>query len=267
MSLKIFIYIIINILFLFLAFASGLFFSRRGRMAANASIVAGAMLLAFQLYVYYYPEVEYALFWFADYAYFRWWGICGAFLIIGARFDGLKIKSEMLPKLFLVMAFLVMVFAWRLTIFSANNDFDEAGYFKGVFLQSTGYTCAPCSCALLLRTLGVKTTEKEMAALCLTQERGTEHINIPRGLRLKLDPEIYEVRLTREKWEGLKNIPTPFIANIFIPEILLHTVAVTGVGTDEIYFADSLSGKKRRYKKDEFLKAWDEIVVYVIRKR
>jgi len=261
-----FIYILLNFLFFAACFKTGRFTAARWPDAAKLTAFTGLFILALQIMLYFNTDIEYKLFGFNDYSYFRWWGVSGAFLIIGSGYDEMKNRSARLPSLYLTLAVLVYVFLLRLTVFNTNNDFDQAGFFKGLCLQSTGYTCAPASCVTLLSRFGVKAGEKEMSKLCLTQVRGTEYIDIARGLKLKLDPDKYDVRLTRETWDGLASIPKPFIANIFISEDILHAVTVIETGTSEVYFADSLLGKFRRLKKDEFLKTWDRFVIYVVKK-
>ena len=259
-------YFSINIFIFTACFAAARFIAFKGIRAAKISAFTGLSILALQIILYFNTHIEYALLGFNDYSYFRWWGVAGAFIIIGSGYDEMKNRGRRLPLLYLTLAFLVYVFLWRLTIFNTGNDFDQAGFFKGLCLQSTGYTCAPASCATLLKEFGVKTDEREMSKLCLTQVRGTEYIDIARGLKLKLDADKYEVRLTRENWESLAAIPKPFITNIYILDDILHSVAMFEVGTSEVYFADSLAGKFRRLKKADFLKNWDGFVISVNKK-
>jgi len=259
-------YFLINLFFFALCFSASRAIASKGLRAAKFSAFTGLFILAAQIILYFNTHIEYALFGFADYSFFRWWGVAGAFIITGAGYDEMKSRSKRLPALYLTLAVLVYIFLWRLTIFNTDNEFDQAGFFKGMCIQSTGYTCAPASCATLLNRFGVKAGEKEMSGLCLTQVRGTEYIDIARGLKLKLDPDKYEVRLTRENWDTLASIPRPFITNIYILDDILHAVTMFEVGTSEVYFADSLAGKFRRLKKEEFLKNWDRFVISVYKK-
>ncbi|HNY13158.1 MAG TPA: cysteine peptidase family C39 domain-containing protein [Candidatus Wallbacteria bacterium] len=260
------LYFLANILFFALCFYAGRSAASKGPRFAKFSAFTGLFILALQITLYFNTDIEYKLLGFNDYSYFRWWGVAGAFIITGSGYDEIKKRTPRLPMLYLILTFLVYAFLWRLTIFNTDNEFDQAGFFKGLCLQSTGYTCAPASCVTLLSRFGVKSDEREMAKLCLTQVRGTEYIDIVRGLNLKLDADKYEVRLTRETWNTLGSIPKPFITNIYILDDILHSVTMFDIGTSEVYFADSLAGKFRRLKKDEFLKNWDRFVIYVIKK-
>ncbi len=87
-----------------------------------------------------------------------------------------------------------------------------------------------------------------------------------RGLRLKLDPDKYEVKLTRENYDSLQNINAPFITNIYVLDNILHTVTVLSVDTQQVELADSLEGRIVIYKKDKFIKAWENLVVHVKKK-
>lgn len=67
---------------------------------------------------------------------------------------------------------------------------------NGVCRSTSKYTCSPASAATLLRRYGIKTSEAEMARLCLTR-RGTTWQGIYRGLRLKLDEQPLDQKLPR----------------------------------------------------------------------
>lgn len=258
------VYVTINIIFIAALFALGRKLAAAAGKAGEYSAVAAAfaMMLA-QVYLYYRPEIEILVFPFIDYAYFRWWGASFIFLALGARYDKIKAENFKLAPLLVIMAFLAVVFLWRITVFNTDNEFDEAGFFRDVCFQSTGHTCSPAACVLLLKTFGVDAGEAEMSKLCLTQATGTEYINIVRGLRLKLDPARYEVKLTRETWDTLKGLTLPFITNIYVLDGILHTVTALDVGTDEITLADPLEGRTAVYKKEKFIEAWERLVVHV----
>ncbi|HOT75313.1 MAG TPA: cysteine peptidase family C39 domain-containing protein [Candidatus Wallbacteria bacterium] len=236
---------------------------RLGRAAHYSAVAAGFLMMGAQVYFYYNPQIEARVFSYIDYPYFRWWGASFIFLVIGARYDKLKAESPNFAALVTVMAFLAVAFLWRISIFNADNNFDEAGYFRGVCFQSTGHTCSAAACVQLLKSFGVKAGEAEMSKLCLTQITGTEYINIVRGLKLKLDKDIYEVDLTSETWDNLKNLTLPFITNIYVLDGILHTVTVTAVNTAEVTLADPLEGRFVTYKKEKFIKAWEKLVIHV----
>ncbi len=235
------------------------------RVQYSVIAVTFIMMLA-QIYLYRRPEIEIKIFNFNDYIYFRWWGMAFIFSAIGVRYEKIKTDSKITASLFIVLAVLAVIYLWRITIFNTDNNFDEAGFFRGVCFQSSGHTCSAAACVFMLDKLGVKAGETEMSKLCLTQVTGTEYINIVRGLRLKLDSDKYEVKLTRENYDSLQNISTPFITNIYVLDNILHTVTVLSVDANQVELADSLEGRIVIYKKDKFIKAWENLVVHVKKK-
>ncbi len=74
-----------------------------------------------------------------------------------------------------------------------------------VCIQTSGHTCSAACAATLLKSYGIKTTEQEMAELCLTRQ-GTHWKGLYRGLKMKTsgtawDVEVFECSLDelREK--------------------------------------------------------------------
>lgn len=59
------------------------------------------------------------------------------------------------------------------------------GILWPICLQTTPYTCSAAASATLLNTIGVETTEQEMATLCLTKS-GTTWLGLYHGLSTKL---------------------------------------------------------------------------------
>jgi len=54
-----------------------------------------------------------------------------------------------------------------------------------VCMQTSQASCTPAAAATLLRQHGIRTTEQEMALLCLTSRDGTQMLGLYRGLKLK----------------------------------------------------------------------------------
>lgn len=66
---------------------------------------------------------------------------------------------------------------------------------EGVCLQTSESTCSAASAATLLAHCGVKTSESEMARLCLTRRWGTSTWGVYRGLKLKTSGTRCRVRV------------------------------------------------------------------------
>ena len=71
-------------------------------------------------------------------------------------------------------------------------------------VQTTPATCSPAAAATLLRAHGIAATEAEMAALCLTRERGTAALGLYRGLKLKTAGTPWDVEVFHTDPAGLR---------------------------------------------------------------
>ena len=73
---------------------------------------------------------------------------------------------------------------------------------KAMQFQTTDETCSAASAANLLRLHGIKTSEYEMACLCLTRT-GTHWLGVYRGIKLKLADTPWDVVVEEFDVEGL----------------------------------------------------------------
>src|SRR5262245_18617879 len=64
---------------------------------------------------------------------------------------------------------------------------------RNVCLQTSRASCSPAAAATLLKRYGIKTSEQEMAMLCLTSDKGTSVHGLWRGLKLKTAGTGYDV--------------------------------------------------------------------------
>jgi hypothetical protein len=74
-----------------------------------------------------------------------------------------------------------------------------------VCLQTTPHTCSAASSATILYTLGIKTTEQEMAKLCLTKS-GTTWLGLYHGVSTKLMGTRHQVKFFEGSIAELKSI-------------------------------------------------------------
>jgi len=102
--------------------------------------------------------------------------------------------------------------------------------------QSTLFTCAPTACVCALSYVGIDTTEREMARLCLTRRAGTTRFNTYRGLVLKLSGTRWRPRMVEIAPEELCRKGS--IAVIDEPAVF-HAIAVIGTG-DGVILHDPL---------------------------
>lgn len=110
-----------------------------------------------------------------------WWRVPG-----GTIRRGIIIGS-------LVVVCLVAIYAPILSVPPKMNDRWE----HGVCLQTSRASCSPAAAATLLKEYNIKTTEQEMALLCLTSDKGTSMHGLWRGLRLKTAGTGHEVYMFR----------------------------------------------------------------------
>jgi hypothetical protein len=89
----------------------------------------------------------------------------------------------------LVVACLVAIYAPILSRPPRMQD----RWDRGVCLQTSRASCSPAAAATLLNAYRIKTTEQEMAMLCLTSDKGTSTHGLWRGLKLKTAGTGYDV--------------------------------------------------------------------------
>jgi len=115
--------------------------------------------------------------------------------------------------------------------------------------QTTGWSCGAASCVNLLTAHGIRSTEREMAELCLTLPyRGTTTPRFVRGLILKLRKEGSPLRV--RAMEGLKvadldGFPMPCLLGIRGSLLVGHAVVLLAKTSEGRYrVADPLGGGK-----------------------
>jgi hypothetical protein len=76
-----------------------------------------------------------------------------------------------------------------------------------VCLQTTPTTCSAAAAATILNTLGIRTSEQEMARLCLTRS-GTTWLGLYHGLATKLLGKGYSIEFFETNASGLTDVAT-----------------------------------------------------------
>jgi predicted double-glycine peptidase len=85
---------------------------------------------------------------------------------------------------------------------------------NGVFAQTSESSCAAASAATLLTAYGIKTTEPEMATLCLTNHNGTSIRGLYRGLKIKTDSTPWQVEVFTGNLDALSTRQEPVILTV-----------------------------------------------------
>jgi ABC-type bacteriocin/lantibiotic exporter with double-glycine peptidase domain len=127
-------------------------------------------------------------------------------------------------------------------------------YFK----QQTIYTCGPTVMKMVLASLGLRYSERELAKLMeTTEERGTSNAAFPR-LAEKLKRSYHVER--NAKLETLRTFHQQqwrIIVALYIPdEKEGHYAVVRAIGKDVLTFLDPAFGPSHRINTETFLTTW-----------
>ncbi len=119
-----------------------------------------------------------------------------------------------------------------------------------VCMQSSPSSCGPASAATLLKSVGIKISEKQLARECFTYSGGTEVWYLARAFRKRgLD-------VTFKIFSNLPyNLPVPSIAGVKIAGIG-HFIPIIAKIENSYIIGDPLVGKKV-YTKSEIFKLYD----------
>jgi hypothetical protein len=107
-----------------------------------------------------------------------------------------------------------------------------------VCLQSTASTCGPASAATVLKSLGWKSSERELASECHTYIGGTESWYLARAFRKRG----FRARFLIETGNP-GSLPSPAIAGVILPGGAGHFIAVLSQTPDQVIIADPMKGK------------------------
>ncbi len=134
----------------------------------------------------------------------------------------------------------------------------------GTCIQTHGYTCGPASAVTCLRRLGLVADEGTLAieSRC-APALGTD----PRVLADAISDRYRALGVTCDyRWfPTLDELPVPAIADMYMPHIGGHYVAVMEVRRDAVIVADPLSGTGAM-PREEFLASWNHAAhVFTVR--
>jgi hypothetical protein len=233
-----------------------------GRMTSHWWIVIAltclGIITAFAIFRF-YPAWEYHLIpsFLGDFVdIVRWAPFVTLFFGIAAR----KATSKFLPIELTILALLFFIYAiMRVNWIYQGNDVDPKKFEisdEGVCIQSTGYTCAPAGAVTLLKHFGIAATEKELADLSHTGFSGTEIVPLARAIALKTREKGLKTDIITTDWDGLKQLPTPFIVNVKWAPMIDHVMVVFSISGTKISIANPLSGVVSEWNKKQFLNDW-----------
>ncbi len=258
------LYFIINLGLLILAVFSGKYIYKHFKKYWIPVAVFSLLFLFLEAFLIQRPDIEYMLIPWIDYAFFRGWGLLGAFVVFGIGIEQLPKSNQRALIIFTVFLIIIRMYMWWSILFGLDYNFKEKGFKNGICFQSTQYTCAPSSCATLLKHYGIESTEKEMARLCLTGNvRATSNIKTVRGLRLIVNEKGYDVKIKLTDMEGLKKIPKPCLISVKVTFMVNHMVVLSSLTDDKAIILDPEDGKFD-LKKSEFEKEWVGNAIWLV---
>jgi hypothetical protein len=215
-----------------------------GRRRTSAAVMAaGGAVILFKAVVKNRPVWEAAAFPFPDYVKYQGFVLyLGVAVFFGACLAWLAGRRErpMLALLGVVaMAHSGFANAWLIdrTEYGEERFADASLHCE----QSTMFTCGPAACVSALAHCGVRVSERQMAALCLTGEDGSGIFNVYRGLTLALEGTPWRARLRKispvEIADGRK---------VAVLCLDVHAIAFVGEGGDRLLVHDPLRGNPIR---------------------
>jgi hypothetical protein len=133
----------------------------------------------------------------------------------------------------------------------------------GVCRQTHGYTCGPASAVTCLRSLGVEADEGQLAI----ESRCGPVVGTDGQLMARAIESLYGqwgVRCAYLRMGSLDALQTPAVANMNLPRIGGHYVAVLEVHSSGVVVGDPLRGQYGMSRSD-FLAAWQNAAVVFTR--
>lgn len=221
--------------------------ARGQRRLALALMLGAGGLILLKAVIGGRPAWEAALFPFADYVIYQGFVLYfGAALFFGAclSYLGTRLERQVFAGLF---AIVVVQSGWANfwladpTVYGADVYADAQCHCR----QTTSYTCGPAACVSALAHCGLRKSERQLAALCLTNRTGTNIFNVYRGVTLALAGSAYQARLHEPPAEALAN--KGVVAVLCLPG---HAVAVVGDG-DTVIVHDPLQAGPSRWNLGE----------------
>ncbi len=244
--------------------AAGVAALRRSRPLATALVGAMLSLLLLKAGASQVPAAEPRLFPWNWYPFVEFWWYLFPAMFILATAVALVRHSVVKRDALLVLGGFLLVYCGVVAILSGlPHDLNGVVDEKGVCHQTSGYSCAAASAAMLLHRHGVRASEQEMAELCATRPgstavSGTSDSGIMRGLRIKLEGRATPVIAT----PGYDEIPVPSLVAIRIHERLCHCILVQSVEPDRVRIVDPLTGGGS-IPRAQFERTWLKAAIFV----
>ncbi|MBI5365394.1 MAG: hypothetical protein HZA54_00030 [Planctomycetes bacterium] len=154
-------------------------------------------------------------------------------------------------------------------VFRAPETLPPSRFIRGVWRQSTDYTCGPATLVSLLRAHGLAADESEMAALCgAAAGLGTTPLRMVQALRRKLEGTGWRAAVLRPDWEELERLRRPSITQVYWEGEVLHVVLLLRIETDArgllLWLGDPLMGETPM-RPERFRAEWNRTTIVMYR--
>lgn len=196
-----------------------------------------------------------------------WWYLLPAMFILGAAITLVRRSVWKRDGILVVGGYLLLHCGVIAVLGDRPHELTGVVNAEGFCHQTSGYSCAAASAAMMLHRCGVAATEQEMAQLCATRAggsrlAGTSESGIMRGLRLKLRDQGSPVISS----PAYDQIPVPALVAIRLGPLLYHCILVSEVGRDQVRVVDPLYGKGS-IPRGQFEQTWCRTAICVQRRR
>ena len=188
------------------------------------------------------------------------------FAVLFFAFASHLVPSRYRRSILIIVVILVLVVGqqsfWRLGKPDMYNY--KGKIIKGVCRQTSYETCGAASMVTLLNSKGIPTTEGEMAKLSMTAPRlGLSPHGAAYGLKRKLGQlgRSEQVTIKVPKFEGLHELPKPFLAGTKFSSWTNHMVCVLETTKDYLVVGDPISVGPKQWSWKYFSKMWSGIVI------
>lgn len=251
-----------------LLFAAGIVMARWSRGWTAAAGLIPLSLIVLKAVAGHIPAAEPTIFPWEWYPYVEpsWYLVPGMFLV-GA---GLEITRRSPARRGVITAVALLLVA-RTTaagwVTMRSVELRGTVSDSAVCLQTSGVSCGAAAAASFLYYYGIRTTEQEMAALCVTRAggrglAGTSDAGLVRGLQKKLGSKL-SVKIARQTYDELS---TPALVPLEVYPGVGHCVMVWRADPELVHLLDPRCGRTTMSRKG-FEAMWSGSAIWAEQER
>lgn len=153
---------------------------------------------------------------------------------------------------------------WRLFGVEVYYNFPDK---DGCIQQTTGITCAPASASMLLQKYGIQVSEGVLAEKAGTNlVGGTSEFALAGVLSSVVSKKGYRADAGYMNYQQARDLGSPFIAYVRLPNIGGHAVLVTSMKSDSVSIIDPLTASPEKISAEEFRDEWTGTAIWIVTK-